>query len=167
MPGPRTLTIWSERWRSPCEWLESIEASLKSDGSTVIRGGDFDRWDLEVRGGALGAARLRVVIEEHGAGKQLVRARIWPRWLLPGTVSSLACAAIALGALRDKAWPAVGIFGGVGAFCILATLDEWSVVTAALLRGLRRATSSETTRIITAVPAPIRQEPVPTPQTSP
>ena len=168
IPGPRTLTIWSERWRSPHEWLESIEAPLKSGGSTVIRGGDFDRWDLEVRSGPMGAARLRVVIEEHGAGAQLVRARIWPRWLLPGVLSSVTCAVLAFGALRDQAWPAVGIFGGIAAFCFLATLDEWSVATAALLRGVRGLkTTGEIDGIIMDVPATADQEPVQTPQTNP
>ena len=43
-------------------------------------GGDFERWDLHVRGGMLGSMRLRVAVEEHGAGRQLVRIRSWPRF---------------------------------------------------------------------------------------
>ena len=31
------------------------------------------------RGGALGSCQLRMAIEEHGAGRQLVRFRLWPR----------------------------------------------------------------------------------------
>ena len=46
----------------------------------VVRGGDIDRWDIQVRLGPLGSARLRVAVEEHGQGRQLVRYRVWPRW---------------------------------------------------------------------------------------
>ena len=46
----------------------------------VVRGSDTDRWDIQVRLGPLGSARLRAAVEEHGQGHQLVRYRIWPRW---------------------------------------------------------------------------------------
>ena len=36
----------------------------------IKRGGDFDQWDLEVRGGLLGYVRALGMAEEHGAGKQ-------------------------------------------------------------------------------------------------
>src|SRR5207247_7974155 len=55
-------------------------------------GGDTDRWDIQVRLGPLGSARLRVAVEEHGQGRQLVRYRVWPRWsrALPLVVVVLA-----------------------------------------------------------------------------
>ena len=58
----------------------------------VVRGGDTDRWDIQVRLGPLGSARLRVAVEEHGQGRQLVRYRVWPRWsrALPPIVALLA-----------------------------------------------------------------------------
>jgi hypothetical protein len=34
---------------------------------------------MEIRGGVLGAARLRLAVEEHGGGKQFLRWRAWPR----------------------------------------------------------------------------------------
>jgi hypothetical protein len=46
---------------------------------SVVRGGEFDRWDIHARLGPLAAARLRLTVEEHGHGRQLVRARVWPR----------------------------------------------------------------------------------------
>jgi hypothetical protein len=45
----------------------------------VRRGGEYDRWDLEVHIGALATARTRLTVEEHGRGTQLIRLRIWPR----------------------------------------------------------------------------------------
>src|SRR5207302_8240147 len=60
LPLSRTFTTWSERWQGPEERLHSIEAALQARGARVLRGGDCDRWELEVRGGLLGAARLRM-----------------------------------------------------------------------------------------------------------
>ncbi len=45
----------------------------------IVRGGEYDRWDIHVRLGPLGAARLRLAAEEHGQARQLLRARVWPR----------------------------------------------------------------------------------------
>jgi hypothetical protein len=68
-----------DRQRDGDERLRTLEAALRSRGAAVRRGGDFDRWDLELRAGILGAVRIDLVAEEHGQGKQLVRIRIWPR----------------------------------------------------------------------------------------
>ena len=57
-------------------------------GAVVRSGGDWDRWDLQVRGGLLGGAGLRMAVEEHGAGQQLVRVRSWPA---PRTGALLYC----------------------------------------------------------------------------
>jgi hypothetical protein len=58
-----------------------VEAQLAELGMPVRRGGEFDSWDLEVQGGLCGGARLITTIEEHGAGRQFVRFRIWTRVL--------------------------------------------------------------------------------------
>jgi hypothetical protein len=93
LPGPHSASIWCEQWQSPEERVEQIERLLRQDGALVWRGGHFDRWDLEVRGGLGGAARTRVAVEEHGAGRQLIRLRSWPRPSLSVLVS-LACLAL-------------------------------------------------------------------------
>ena len=89
LPWPRTLTIWSEDWQPSANRLGAIELALQRAGARVLRGGDYDHWDLEVRGGMLGMVRLRMAIEEHGAGQQLVRVRSWPRWSGPGFAAML------------------------------------------------------------------------------
>src|SRR5205807_3125735 len=55
---PVTASVWSEVWREHPQRLESIEADLRAEAACVLRGGRHARWDLEVRGGFLGAARL-------------------------------------------------------------------------------------------------------------
>jgi O-antigen biosynthesis protein len=135
-PGLRTVNIWSERWRSPFEWLTSIEAPLEEAGASIFRGGDFDAWDLEVRGGVLGSIRLRILIEEHGAGKQLVCVRAWPCTHLVVWLFAMVNAVIAAGALADGAWIVSVIFGGISSFCFLGILAEWAGAMAALLKTL-------------------------------
>jgi hypothetical protein len=76
---PRTILIWSTTWRSLQVRLANIESTLRPNCMSVVRGGECDRWDIHVRLGSLAAARLRLTAEEHGQGRQLLRARVWPR----------------------------------------------------------------------------------------
>jgi ATP-binding cassette, subfamily B, bacterial len=77
-----------------------IEAKLKEDNAAVRRGGPFDRWDFDVRGGSLGAARLRIALEEHGFGRQLMRVRVWPRAPIACAMAAVL-AGLATGAALD------------------------------------------------------------------
>jgi GT2 family glycosyltransferase len=77
-PWARTQDLWSEGWQSAESWLGRFESEAARD-AFVQRGGDFDRWDLEIRGGLAGSARVSLAIEEHGGGRQLLRWRIRPR----------------------------------------------------------------------------------------
>lgn len=77
-PVFRTVDVWSETWKAPEQYLSSLENAVKEVVPTVVRGGAFDRWDLETRGGVFAKARTLLTIEEHGQGKQLVRYRVWP-----------------------------------------------------------------------------------------
>lgn len=101
-------TIWSETWRSSEQWLQMLEAAVRKQGAIVRRGGDLDEWDLEVRGGLFGRVRAVVAVEEHGAGKQLVRAKVraasspWVGVTLP------VFAVLATGAALETAWVAAG-----------------------------------------------------------
>src|SRR5205823_4005900 len=72
---PVMASIWRERWEPPDKLLQALEARLRAEGACVLRGEEHDRWDLEVRGGILGAARLLMAAEDHPDGKQLIRVR--------------------------------------------------------------------------------------------
>jgi hypothetical protein len=104
----RRLAVWSESWRAPEARLLALVQRLRERGAAVRRGGDFDRWDLEIRGGLLGGARLAMLVEEHGAGRQLARLRAWSRVApaaaaVAGTFAALAVAAAAGGAATAAA----------------------------------------------------------------
>ncbi|MBI3939646.1 MAG: glycosyltransferase [Acidobacteria bacterium] len=92
-PWPRASHLWREHWKAPDESLRSMEALFRQHRTVATRGGDYDRWDLEIRGGAFGTARIRMAVEEHGAGRQMLRFRCWPR-VSPMALTSLVCLAL-------------------------------------------------------------------------
>jgi GT2 family glycosyltransferase len=100
----KRLEIWTETRASAEQWLHALEHRLRASGTPTLRGGDFDSWDLEVRCGPLGSARVLLGIEEHGGGKQMarfrLRLRLAPLALWPAAIFGL----LAIAAARDGAW---------------------------------------------------------------
>jgi len=137
-PVPRRGQIWSEAWQEPTKWRTDLEGALRQQSATVRRGGSFDRWDLDVRVGALGSVRTRVAVEEHGAGRQLVRVHAWPRatrGLITVVLAPLAliCAAAAW----DHAWAVSGIVGLAATALTVRLIQQCGGAMAALLRAVR------------------------------
>jgi GT2 family glycosyltransferase len=115
-PLVRRLRVWSETWLAPEEWLRTAEGDLRTDGQRVARGSEWDRWDLEVCGGLLGGARLRMAVEEHGSGRQLVWFRVWPRWSATSIGALTVLALLTALAVAEHAWlPAAVLAAGWGA----------------------------------------------------
>jgi GT2 family glycosyltransferase len=136
LPAPRSAQVWREEWRALEDWLHGIEVSLQQDGAVVLRGGDFDRWDLEAQGGVLGGVRLRMTIEEHGGGRQLARLRAWPRcagWGL--ALAALLTLLTALAAL-SAAWSAAIMLGLIAALLTLRIAQECATAMSAVLCAL-------------------------------
>ncbi len=141
VPLPKRTWIWSESWRSPAEWMRLLEDDLRRSDAAVYRGGEYDRWDLEVRVGPLVAARLRMAVEEHGQGTQLLRFRVWPRWSrLLGLLGGVLATWLMLEVLGDgNAASIVAVFavlilvrtvheGGAAVGLLLARIDLLSSV---------------------------------------
>jgi O-antigen biosynthesis protein len=101
LPWPRTVEVWSERWCEPSAWIERLQDGLAAAGGFVRSGGPFDRWDLDLRASALGGVKIRTAVEEHGDGKQLLRARIWPRTTAPGRILFFVLVLLALVAVKE------------------------------------------------------------------
>ena len=137
-PRARTYSLWREQWQSDDETLRSMEAALRADGAIVAPGGAYDRWDLELLGGCLGGVRVRMAIEEHGAGKQMLRFRFWPRCSTVGGAVALTLACCSIAGALGRAWTACIILGALALLLGGAILHECAIATAALLRGLRK-----------------------------
>jgi hypothetical protein len=114
-PYRRGTTIWSEQWRAPEHWVRAVADSLREAGAVVVRGGDYDRWDLSVRAGLFGAARLLMAVEEHGRGRQLVRLRSWPRPSGFGLSVFLIFSVLSVAAALDRAMVAAIGLGVIAA----------------------------------------------------
>lgn len=124
VPRPRNMMLWSECRREAGAWLDAIEAAMRSGGAAVRRGSAFTRWDLEVSSGMFAAARLRMGVEEHDGGAQLVRFRVWPRWSAGGVAAAVILVMLSSLAAADAAWPVSAIFGASAvALATTATLQ--------------------------------------------
>src|SRR5438876_5770599 len=121
---PVTASVWSEQWQEQEQRLHAMEAGLRADGASVLRGGRHARWDLEVRGGFFGAARLLMGVEEHSGGKQLIRLRWWPFVPVRGPLLTLVFAGLTFGATRDHAWVAATVLGAGALLFAWRTLEQ-------------------------------------------
>jgi hypothetical protein len=121
-PWPQTVTLWSEQWQAPEAWLRGLEERMK-EGAVVLRGGDYDRWDLAVRGGSFGSAHMLMTVEEHGGGRQLIRFRLTPRLSISWFVITAGLMVLATGAALDRAWPVAAVMGALA-----VVLAVWGVL---------------------------------------
>jgi glycosyltransferase involved in cell wall biosynthesis len=136
LPRPRTSNIWSEEWLSPDRRLAGIDGRLRQTGCAVLHGSEYDRWDLEVRGGIMGATRLRLAVEEHGAGTQLVRLRSWPRYSRAGMLLTGLLGTLAAAALLDGAAIAGAILGAFAFLLAASAVRDCAAATGVLLHAI-------------------------------
>ena len=131
----RQWKSWCERWVDPVLRLEAMEGALRASNLPVRRGGEFDRWDLEVGGGLLGATRVLMAVEDHGGGAQLVRLRAWPRVTRGGVALTAVLGAVGAGAALDGAL-SVALLLGLAALGIgLRAMLECAATRAAAARA--------------------------------
>ena len=135
LPWPRTYAIWSEKWQAHHKRFQSIETALRTCRANVLRGGDYDRWDLEVQGGILGATRIRMAIEEHGGGRQLLRLRLWPKCSTKLLLPILLLVITPAGLLQHN-WIASTILSLGAMLVTLRTVRECASSTASVLEAL-------------------------------
>jgi hypothetical protein len=140
-PWPRKSWVWSEEWNSAEARLTAIEEDLVRDGAVTRRGGDFDRWDLEVRGGLLGSARMLMAIEEHGAGKQLLRFRIWPKFWGLAITLALVFAGLGAGAAYVQSEFAAIALTLIAGLIVSRLLKESAAAQAAILYTIEDRTN--------------------------
>ncbi|HEY7167613.1 MAG TPA: glycosyltransferase [Candidatus Binatia bacterium] len=137
-PTPRRFSLWSELWVAAAERLQQVQEGLRAAGASVATGHDYADWDLEVRDGTFGAVRLRMVIEEHGAGRQLVRISSWPICSTGVLVLALILLAFSLGAAVSHAWLASLTFAIVGLLLSAHVFQDCATATAAVVRVLKQ-----------------------------
>ena len=138
-PWPRTLAAPRKgTWQAPEEKLSSIEAALRESGAVVRRGGNFDRWDLEVHGGLLAGVRLVLAVEDHGPDTQLIRVRSWPTFSRLGVLLTVLFLVLPVSAARQHAPFACTILGGLGLLLAVRKLQEAGHSMGAVLATMQR-----------------------------
>jgi len=158
LPRPRSIDLWCEsRWQSADQRLRAIEENLRAVGAPVMRGGDYDRWDLQVRGGLLGSARLMMVIEEHGNGQQFVRMRLWPMAQASTFVVALLFAVLAGVAALDLRWTAWALLNVPAISLVSRTLYECAAAMAVISHAI--TTSQDPRSEQRAEPTPAASKP--------
>lgn len=135
---PRRLTraTWSERWKPAEDRLRAIESAVRHRGVGILAGGDYDRWDLEIQGGPIGAVRMRQVVEDHEGGRQLARFCAWPRvagWALALMVLVLGLAA---GAASSGGIAGAAVLGLMASALAVRIVDECGAAMAVLLDAI-------------------------------
>jgi len=100
----RSWSVWRETWHDSQSTLTTILNDLRESGNIARSGGAFDDWDIEVRGGLLGAAQMYMAVEEHGGGRQLLRFRTRPRVSVLSAAALFGLGSMALAAAFDGAW---------------------------------------------------------------
>jgi len=136
-PRSWVADIWSPRCDSPESRLLSLETRLRQGGHVPERGSDFDCWDLQVRPGMSGSARLSLAVEFHGDGRQLLRVRCWPRVSIQSLVLIGLFSALTLGAGFEARWLAASVLGMVTLLLALRAIRECGGSTAAFLAAVR------------------------------
>jgi len=140
VPRARTESFWSEQWAPLERRVARLQARTRPQAQAVVCGTDFDRWDLEVRGGLFGVARVLTTVEEHGGGRQVVRFRIWPRVSHGATFLTLLFAGIGFAAATDgAAIPAIVLGLGAALVAGVATYD-CALGVGIIVAGLREGT---------------------------
>ena len=146
LPLPTGIAQWTEHWAPPESRSKSVVDLLKNAGHVPIYGSEFDRWDLEVRGGCFGGARMLMAVEDHGGGAQYIRVRMWPRICAFPIVIALFSAILSVLAALDGAWVATGLFGAMTAAVLLWSGREIAFSMGALAQaadGFERSISNE------------------------
>ena len=138
LPIIQHLEIWSESWQSAEKRLQMLELGLREQGAIVSSGGDFDRWDLSVRGGLFASLQLLMVIEEHGSGKQMIKIRSCPKVAFPALVMMVFFALLGTIAAFDQAAIAFVLLELAGVLLGLMALRDCMAATAIYLRALQR-----------------------------
>jgi hypothetical protein len=94
---------------------------------------------LEVRAGLLGSVRLLMAVEDHGAGNQFVRVRLWPRWSLLEMLPIVLFSSLSAAAALDNAWLAFAILGLTSVFITSRSARDCGGAVATILRTLRKS----------------------------
>jgi GT2 family glycosyltransferase len=134
-PWTTSVAFWSETHRAPEQWLSRLRDSLLHAGGTAVNGGAYDRWDLEIRAGIFGGARLLMAVEDHGSGNQYVRALIRPHVSWVVVIGFLVLILCDTATAFDRAWPMTAGLSLIAGVILARSVFELGAAVGALGKG--------------------------------
>jgi hypothetical protein len=137
-PWRRSFAVWCERWQAPEARIAALQRLLIEERAAVVAGGPFDRWDLELRAGLLGGARILLATEEHGAGRQNLVFRIAPFASRLAIAAAGGAALLSVLAAGDGAWVAAAAMGIAAVANAAAAMRGAGLATGAAVSAVRR-----------------------------
>jgi hypothetical protein len=138
-PFGRRMALWREAGEAQDLTLTRIEKRLAESGAPVRRDDGYHEWDLEVEGGALGAARLRSCVEWHGGTRQLVRFAVRAHVGRVARALTLCGTIVSAWALLDHAFAAAALLGGVATLVVVRSVWESGIAAAVLTAAVHDA----------------------------
>jgi hypothetical protein len=99
----------------------------------------------------LGSMRMRMAVEEHGGGRQLLRIRSWPRCSRIGVGVALVFAGLAGAAALSAAWIVAAVMAAVVAV-IVACIVKDCATAAGVLQSVLAAEADEAQRDVEPPP---------------
>lgn len=143
----KILVHWSEQWRSQEDWLKAIQSGLEALTNRVMKGGDYDRWDLQNRIGPFASVRSFLTIEEHGKGKQYLKLKRRLIISLPGIAIFGVLGTVSYLAFINQAFISFTILGSLAVLMGLRILADASYTVASVvlvMQSLTKGISTET-----------------------
>jgi O-antigen biosynthesis protein len=147
LPIRRTWALWSTRWMDPQGRLRALERRITAAGAKIKRGGEYDRWDIEVRVGMVVSTRLQMAVEEHPGGTQLIRLQTFPRGSTAAAGIGAVLGLLAATAALDHARFVAGVLAS-----LVAALLAWVLVESAVVAGTVAHAVEHADETATAVP---------------
>ncbi|UCG22974.1 MAG: glycosyl transferase, partial [Chloroflexota bacterium] len=138
LPRPRSLSMWREKYQAPEARLERLESIYHERGAVILRGGQFDRWDLEIRGGLLGGLRILMASENHDLGRQMIRYRLWPKLATIVLIVVSLLAVLTLLSAMQGAWPVSVLLGLLAAALFMRAVGDCAAAMDASLRAIEQ-----------------------------
>src|SRR5260370_33339681 len=135
--------MWTKRRPGVEDRLRAIEKGLLKISWPPVRGGECDRWDLQVSGGILGSARVFLAVEPHGSGRQLLRIRCWPQCSVSAALLAALMAGLGAGAAVDGVTWLWILLEGVSLLVLARMLLECSGAMGAFLAVVRKIEREE------------------------
>lgn len=123
-PVPRQTTVFTRTWIEHQRRLELIEEACVALNTVTCRGGPFDLWDVEVRGGIFGSTRMLMAIEDQGSGTQFVRVLCRPVFAFAGIAATFLFGSLAMLAAWDGASIAVVALASLAALASYRTIMD-------------------------------------------